>query len=379
MTLWMADAAILVFGALVWAMLGGFYRIAPRAAALFCAGQFLALPSLPCDGCGAPWPGIWLPVWMPALLSLLSLTMVAAGVRRLLRVPVQRRHNLLAAALAGATALSGLLGTTELTMQIAQGAVALVTAFAGVLLLRGTADAREHRLGRLALCLPFLLMTLTASLVALRGTTLHAQGTVGQLLPLALHLWIPLSLMVLAVHRLWLRIDHLARHDPLTGALNRRALKDVLGQAQARLRRGQPFAWIALDIDHFKRINDELGHAAGDAALRHVAELLRTECRGVDAVARLGGEEFGVLLAGGDLDAATALAERLRQRFHEKPLQWQGRSWPMAASFGVTQARPGDAEDEGSEALLQRTDALLYRAKTNGRDCVIRDGDGGGA
>ena len=379
MTLWMADAAILVFGAMVWAMLGGFYRIAPRAALLFCTGQLLALPSLPCDGCSAPWPGLWLDNWVLALLSLLSLIATAAGVRRLLRVPVQRGLGPAAALLVAVCLAGGLLGSGPLALSISQAGVTLVAALSAAMLWRGTADAGEHRLGRLALVLPFLLMALTAALFGLRGTTLRAQGSFGQLLPLALHVWIPLSLMVLAVRRLWLRIDHLARHDPLTGALNRRALKDLLAQARARLRRGEPFAWIAMDIDHFKRINDELGHAAGDAALRHVAELLRQECRGVDVVARLGGEEFGVLLAGSRLAAATALAERLRRRLHEMPLQWEGRSWPLCASFGVTQAGPGDAEDENGEALLQRADALLYRAKTAGRDCVMQDDSGGGA
>lgn len=372
-TLWMANTAILLFAAGVWAVLGGFYRIAPSAAAFFFASQWMALPALPCQGCGPPWPGAWLPVWLLALCGLLSLGLLAAGVSRLLKLRAQRRLAGPALALGAAALLSGVLGQETLSLRMALLGMALAGALNGLMLWRGTAGAHEHWPWRTALCLPYLAISLLTLLMALFQPAYHVPGLATQLLPVALHVWIPLSLMALAVRRLWLRIAHLARHDSLTGALNRRALDELLARARARLRRGQSFAWIVLDVDHFKQINDELGHAGGDAALRHIARLLMEECREPDAVLRLGGEEFGLLLPGCDLAGATTLATRLRRRILERPLQWEGRSVVLQASFGVSQARPELDAGDSSDALLQRSDALLYQAKASGRNCVVTE------
>jgi diguanylate cyclase (GGDEF)-like protein len=372
-TLWMANTAILLFAAGVWAVLGGFYRIAPGAAAFFFASQWLALPALPCHGCGPPWPGAWLPIWVQALCGLLALGLLAAGVRRLLKLPARRWLAGLILALGAAALLSGVLGQETLSLRMALLGMALAGALSGLMLWRGTAGAAEHGPWQAALCLPFLAISLLTLLMALFQPVYHVPGVATQLLPVALHVWIPLSLMALAVRRLWLRIAHLARHDSLTGALNRRALDELLARARARLRRGQGFAWIVLDVDHFKQINDELGHAGGDAALRHITRLLMEECREPDAVLRLGGEEFGLLLPGCDLAGATTLATRLRQRLMERPLQWEGRSLALQASFGVCQAQPALDAGDDSEALLQRSDALLYQAKALGRNRVITE------
>jgi diguanylate cyclase (GGDEF)-like protein len=369
MTLWMADVLVHAFGALVWAMLAGFYRIAPRAAWLLCAASLLAIPALGCSGCSAPWPGASLADWQRAALALLSTLTLERGARRLLHAPSRLIYPLVsAAAIVAAAGAALLLDAPMLAWRISTSALALLFAGVALLLYTGTRDARQHRLARLALCLPFAVFAVALMLSAIDGQPLERSTLLHQLLPIALHLWIPLSLMILAVRRLWLRIDHLARHDPLTGLLNRRALQEALDQAQAALRRGQPFAWIVLDIDHFKRVNDALGHAGGDAALVHVAGLLGRECRAVDRLARLGGEEFGLLLPGSDQGAALALAARLHQRLHEQPLQWQGQVWPLRASFGVALGEAGD--DAGCTRLLQRADQLLYQAKAQGRDRI---------
>lgn len=372
LTLWMANSLILAFAALVWAMLGGFYRIAPRATWLFCATAVLGIPALPCAGCAPHWAGALSPDWLRALFALLSMILLERGCRRLLHAPPQPKLPLAAGAAAVLGLVLALAGAEVLAWRVLAAAVTVLAVASTVLLYRGTEDARQLRAARWALCLPIAGIAVDFAFATLAGHPPRRNHVFSQLLPVALELWISLSLMALAVRRLWQRIDHLARHDPLTGLLNRRALMEALAQAQARRRRGLPFSWIVVDIDHFKQINDALGHAAGDAALCQVAELLRSECRSSDALARLGGEEFGLLLPGSTLADAQALAERLRLRLHAAPLQWEGKTWPLRASFGVTLTREGD--DEAGEALLQRADALLYRAKAAGRDRVLADG-----
>jgi diguanylate cyclase (GGDEF)-like protein len=155
--------------------------------------------------------------------------------------------------------------------------------------------------------------------------------------------------------------------DGLTGLLNRRALDQRFEElaAQARLT-GDPIAVIAGDLDHFKRVNDEHGHAAGDAVLVELAYRMRKELRAFDLVYRLGGEEFLVLLPGARVEEAGALAESLRAAVAREPL----RGLPITMSFGVAGSGGGplDAED-----LLAAADAALYEAKAQGRDRVVTE------
>ena len=171
----------------------------------------------------------------------------------------------------------------------------------------------------------------------------------------------------LLVLRLVLRLRQLTRVDPLTGALNRRAFDAALRSAHAAADRGTSYALVVIDMDHFKRLNDELGHPAGDAVLRLLVEQVRPLLREVDAVARLGGEEFALLLHGTDSAGAALVAERVRLQLRQLAWQWQGRAWPLSASFGVAQWQPGDASPE---VVLARADAALYEAKRLGRDLV---------
>ncbi len=168
------------------------------------------------------------------------------------------------------------------------------------------------------------------------------------------------------------RVEHLstqASTDPLTRALNRRGFEPL---AHAELLRAQrharPLAILLLDIDHFKRINDEHGHAAGDTALREVALLVRRTMRAEDLFARWGGEEFVVLAPETDEAAAAQLADKLRRALEQHDF---GRPRRLTASFGVAQASTGD--DLGR--LFDRADAALYRAKAGGRNRVCRASD----
>jgi diguanylate cyclase (GGDEF)-like protein len=165
------------------------------------------------------------------------------------------------------------------------------------------------------------------------------------------------------MHLVALRLTHQLREsserDALTQLLNRRAMAERVRAAwRSQRRRGTPLAFVMLDIDHFKRVNDEQGHAAGDAVLQRLAQLLREQLRGEDLVARMGGEEFLLVLPDTDAEAATRLAERLREATQAARLG-------VTLSLGLTLA---DAEDRDEEAALRRADAALYRAKALGRD-----------
>jgi diguanylate cyclase (GGDEF)-like protein len=152
-----------------------------------------------------------------------------------------------------------------------------------------------------------------------------------------------------------------ARTDALTGLLNRRGFEERASLELAHARReGGPIAVATLDIDYFKRINDEWGHETGDRVLAHVGALLRSECREIDIPARMGGEEFTLLLPGCDVVAATGFTERIRVA-----LAAEGGELPtVRISAGVVSGTmPVRVED-----LLRRADTALYEAKRSGRD-----------
>lgn len=178
------------------------------------------------------------------------------------------------------------------------------------------------------------------------------------------------TLMALVVARLIQQLRWQARHDGLTGLLNRRAMQETIDQELHRSRRAEDtFAVVMLDVDHFKVLNDMHGHQAGDHALKHIAALLQTSVRPVDRVGRFGGEEFIVLLPGQALAQAAAIAETLRQRLSAERLQYEGvpQALALSASFGVAEWR-GPKEDP--TRLLMRADQALYRAKRAGRNQV---------
>ncbi len=364
-----------------WLLLGELFRMAPVACRLFAAA--LALRTL----------ALGFPVYWAALPPLLRLGIVETG------------------ALLGSTltllGLRQLLGSRSATRPlywVAGGALAVIVlgAFTGpprlpalgsalgssvllVLALRELWRGLSPRLPRalvVGMALPFVAALL---LSGLRTVQLGVAPWVDTMLlqmqeppppralaVLVLNILITLTLMALLVWRLITRIQHLTRNDPLTGAANRRAFEARLAEAQALLRRGQGFALVMIDIDHFKRVNDIHGHAAGDAALRHCVRLWRPLLREVDAFGRVGGEEFCALLplpAPDGISMVMAVAERLRVALAASPLSWQGQMLTLTASFGVAVPRPDDA-DGG----LAAADAALYRAKAEGRNCVRADG-----
>lgn len=157
--------------------------------------------------------------------------------------------------------------------------------------------------------------------------------------------------------------EKLARTDPLTALPNRRQFFRSGEAALAESRSsGQPLALLALDVDHFKRINDQGGHQLGDTVLREVAQCCRASLRNTDLAARIGGEEFALLLPATDLAQAQQLAERLRQEIAALQL-------PAAVTVSIGCAELS-AEMGSVDALLARADEALYAAKENGRNRV---------
>jgi diguanylate cyclase (GGDEF)-like protein len=163
--------------------------------------------------------------------------------------------------------------------------------------------------------------------------------------------------------------DEQARTDSLSGLPNRRAFFELAKQELKRAKRyASPLSVIMLDIDHFKQINDNYGHAAGDAVICKLAQAIREVLRDTDVAARIGGEEFALLLPETTLAGAKIVAERLRSRIATPPIQVEQQELAVTASFGVVTCC---AAEESVDDLLAAADRLLYEAKGAGRNCVI--------
>jgi len=161
-----------------------------------------------------------------------------------------------------------------------------------------------------------------------------------------------------------------ASTDFLTGLLNRRQADFLLDYGAARARRsGDPIGFIMIDLDHFKKINDALGHQAGDAVLVHVARLLKNRTRSSDIVARYGGEEFLVVVADSNPEGIVWLADDLRRLIEEHPAEYDNHPIPVTASFGVAISLV--STEEAAQECIGRADAALYAAKARGRNQVV--------
>lgn len=179
---------------------------------------------------------------------------------------------------------------------------------------------------------------------------------------------VQLIFLAMMVSRLMNGLRRMARHDGLTGLLNRMAFEEAVRQAWAvGQRRPSPLSLAFLDIDHFKRINDEHGHAAGDRALQAVAEMLREQARAVDRVARLGGEEFVVLMPDTDAQGALLAAQRLQADLRQRQLPLPAGCGVLTVSIGVCTVTHFDGDPS---ALLALADQAMYQAKQQGRDRI---------
>ena len=164
------------------------------------------------------------------------------------------------------------------------------------------------------------------------------------------------------------RLREMATTDAMSGLWNRRHfLVLAQGQVEQARRLGHPLAVVMADIDHFKRVNDEHGHDAGDRVIQHVAAQLRAQLRGSDLIGRWGGEEFILLLPGCDAHGAAQLCERMRQHIAGAPCDIGTRAIPVTISIGVMPL----PVNVPFEQAVQQADAALYRAKGAGRNRVV--------
>ena len=156
--------------------------------------------------------------------------------------------------------------------------------------------------------------------------------------------------------------------DGLTGIFNRRHLENTISKEFSRVKRyGSTLTFLLLDLDYFKKINDNYGHLAGDTVLRQSAKLISECIRDADTLGRYGGEEFGVILPETNLDGALVLAERLRKIVNQQKIQHDDLQLEVTVSIGVAEFAP---DIDRYESLIDRADHALYQSKENGRNRV---------
>jgi len=162
--------------------------------------------------------------------------------------------------------------------------------------------------------------------------------------------------------------ERLARTDMLTGLNNRRAFTDLCNQRLAYCQRHQhPVSLLLLDLDYFKKINDQFGHDAGDSSLQQLAEILSETVRSSDICGRIGGEEFALLLSNTEMAEASLVAEKLKLTIEHSVIKTAEAQFSITASIGVASCH------DSLEALLKAADNAMYKAKHSGRNCVICD------
>jgi diguanylate cyclase (GGDEF)-like protein len=233
-----------------------------------------------------------------------------------------------------------------------------------------TADELAKTLARTQDGIPLVVVGSEEATLARRRAALDAGAFDFFRLPAEIDLFVARARQLIEYKLTLDRLRAEADRDYLTGLANRRRFRTALGNEVERWRRYKvPCALLLVDIDHLKKINDAHGHSAGDTVIRHVASVLTEHSRDNDTAARLGGEEFALLLAGADAARAAAAAERLRQDVCAHALEGIGTT---TISLGVASC-PAHADSE--RTLYATCDALLYRAKREGRNRAAVAGD----
>ncbi|UXH78622.1 GGDEF domain-containing protein [Roseateles amylovorans] len=375
----MIAALVTVFGvaAVVWLLVAGGLRESPWACLCLAAANALlggsfVLHDLPSLGGGA------LQAWWSDALGLAAFALVRIAVP----LVAERRPPWRLSALA--VVVVSTLATQWAEGGISIGQKALLYGTMGVMSLLAGRDAflllRARGLrARLSVLLVTPLLVLGLLLLARPLEAFLAPGQTGDLnggsgfnivwlwSALVIALALNGTLAFLLLLKLMLEIQRLTQRDPLTDAMNRRALSEAMDAEHERQRRGHRYGLVLLDMDRFKQLNDTLGHAAGDAALQTLVSVVQPCLREVDLLGRLGGEEFCALLPDTDIAGAALVAERMRVLLAAQSFAWNGQSWALTASFGIAESSP---DDPSAAEVLRRADQALYRAKGQGRNVV---------
>lgn len=371
-------ALVALFGvaAVVWLMIALGLRESPAACACvgganaMLGGSFLLHDAL----------GLTLPMtyWASDLLSLAGFGLIRLAVPLVGERPAPWRAVVAAVVAVGVLTARFTGGPESLPHKLvlfgAMGGLATLAAVDAWRLLR----ARDLQ-ARVAALLAAPLAVVGLLLLARPAEALLAPGRTGDIdvasafniawlwsslvLALLINGWIAFLLLL----KLVLEIRRLTERDPLTDALNRRALSEAVDLEHSRQMRGDAYALVLMDMDRFKQLNDTLGHAAGDAALKALVAVMRPCLREVDRLARLGGEEFCVLLPHTGIAGAALVAERMRALLADHAFAWDGQAWPLTASFGIAESSP---DDTSAADVMRRADQALYRAKGQGRNVV---------
>ncbi len=375
----MIAALVTVFGvaAVVWLLVAGGLRESPWACLCLSGANALLGGSFVLQEVGGL-GGSALQAWWSDSLALGAFVLVRIAVP----LVAERRPPWRLAALAAVVVSA--LATQWADGGISVGQKALLYGTMGVMSLLAGHDAflllRARGLrARLSLLLVTPLLVLGLLLLARPLEAFIAPGQTGDLYEASrfniVWLWSALvialalngTLAFLLLLKLMLEIQRLTQRDPLTDAMNRRALSEAMDAEHARQQRGRRYGLVLLDMDRFKQLNDTLGHAAGDAALKTLVSVVQPCLREVDLLGRLGGEEFCALLPDTDIAGAALVAERMRVLLAAQSFAWNGQSWALTASFGIAESSP---DDPSAAEVLRRADQALYRAKRQGRNVV---------
>lgn len=367
---------------LAWLSLGVPMRVMPATAKRFAAANlFLLLAVVLLLKRTAEFNFV---LYLGAEMSALTaFSQMRSGIQRVTRIPPTNREALLV--LASALVILGATYLAEPIMRFHKAVFSFASAW---IFLRCTLESNQalHREFGTVSLLAVSPIGLGGAVFAGRAFTSLAQGVGGEppsylgfnAIPL---LWafvfavlaINIVLMGMALGRLVGRIRMLSERDSLTGSMNRRAIEARIENELARLKRGdRRFALAVIDLDHFKNINDTLGHKGGDAALVHATRQMHLNLRETDALGRFGGEEFVAILTTSSREGAMQAAERMRIDLAESRFDWNGSEHGVTASLGIAMVRPGDTP----ESVFRRADQALYRAKELGRNrCIFAEGD----
>lgn len=187
------------------------------------------------------------------------------------------------------------------------------------------------------------------------------------LLPVAfltLEFFVGIGLLYIVKKYVYDNLESITLYDLLTDVYSRRYFFELLkGEISKAQRKEYMFSVIMFDVDHFKKVNDTYGHDKGDYVLKTIADIVKSSIRKADALSRIGGEEFTILLPDTNIDKATALAERVRRSVEDYKFDVVGRA---TISLGVTEFKA----DDSSDTLFKRVDEAMYLAKNSGRNCV---------